>query len=170
MLTIIKNTLARLRTLADTLTFLGPTLARLTIGLVFIGTGWGKLHSLGQVTEFFASLHIPAPGFNARLAASTEFFGGLLILVGLGTRLAALPVAFTMVVAILTAKRADLDGVTALVGFEEWSYFTMCIWLAVAGAGPLSFDALVSRRQRREVSAAAELPSALLPAQTGLRE
>src|SRR4051812_5812460 len=53
---------------------LGPALARLTVGLVFIGTGWGKLHTLPDVTEYFASLHIPAPGLNARVAASTEFF------------------------------------------------------------------------------------------------
>src|ERR1700722_15240953 len=99
--TLIMNTFGRLRAVADRLAFVGPTLARLTVGLVFIGTGWGKLHSLGDVTDFFASLHIPAPGFNARLAASTEFFGGILVLVGLGTRLASLPLAFTMVVAIL---------------------------------------------------------------------
>ena len=166
MLTIIKNSLDRMRTIGDKLVFLGPTLARLTIGLVFIGTGWGKLHSLDDVTQFFASLHIPAPGFNARLAASTEFFGGILILIGLGTRLAALPVAFTMVIAILTAKRGDLDGVTALVGFEEWSYFTMCIWLAVAGAGPLSLDALAARLLRRDGASTADLPKPLLRPQS----
>jgi putative oxidoreductase len=145
MLTAI---LDRLRRTADRAAFLGPTLARLTVGLVFIGTGWGKLHNLGDVTDFFASLHIPAPGFNARLAASTEFFGGIAVLVGLGTRLAALPLGFTMVVAILTAKRGDITGLTALVGFEEWSYLVFFIWLAVAGAGPLSLDALLRREAR----------------------
>jgi putative oxidoreductase len=149
MLPFIKRALDRLRATGDKVAFIGPTLARLTVGLVFIGTGWGKLHSLGDVTDFFASLHIPAPGFNARLAASTELFGGILVLVGLGTRLAALPLAFTMVVAILTAKRADISGLTALVGFEEWSYLVLFLWLAVAGAGPLSLDALVSRITRR---------------------
>ncbi|MES1158047.1 MAG: DoxX family protein [Haliangium ochraceum] len=138
-----------LRRTADRLAFVGPTLARLTVGLVFIGTGWGKLHSLGDVTDYFASLHIPAPGFNARLAAATEFFGGIAVLVGLGTRLASLPLAFTMVVAILTAKRGDITGLTALVGFEEWSYLVFFIWLAVAGAGPLSLDALLARRRDR---------------------
>lgn len=170
MLTTIKTALARLQTLADRMTFIGPTLARLTIGLVFIGTGWGKLHSLGDVTEFFASLHIPAPGFNARLAASTEFFGGILVLVGLGTRLAALPLAFTMVVAIATAKRAELDGLTALAGFEEWSYLVFCVWLAVAGAGPLSLDAVVTRLRARASSAAAGLPKPLLRPQSVTRE
>jgi putative oxidoreductase len=155
MLPFIKRALDRLRATGDKVAFIGPTLARLTVGLVFIGTGWGKLHSLGDVTDFFASLHIPAPGFNARLAASTELFGGILVLVGLGTRLAALPLAFTMVVAILTAKRADISGLTALVGFEEWSYLVLFLWLAVAGAGPLSLDALVSRITRRNRGTAA---------------
>src|SRR3954466_2257621 len=147
----VTTTLDRLRRTADRISFLGPTLARLTVGLVFLGTGWGKLHSLPDVTDFFASLHIPAPGFNARLAAATEFFGGIAVLVGLGTRLAALPLGFTMVVAILTAKRADITGVTALVGFEEWSYLVFFLWLAVAGAGPLSLDRLASRLRGRQM-------------------
>jgi putative oxidoreductase len=74
-----------------------------------------------------------------------EFFGGILVLVGLGTRLVSLPLAFTMVIAILTAKRADITGLTALVGLEEWSYLVFFLWLAVAGAGPLSLDRLVAR-------------------------
>jgi putative oxidoreductase len=150
---LIKNSLARLRATGDKLSFVGPTLARLSVGLVFIGTGWGKLHTLPEVTEYFASLHIPAPGFNATLAAATEFFGGLLVLVGLGTRLAALPLAFTMVVAILTAKRGDIAGLTSLVGLEEWSYLVFFIWLAVAGAGPVSLDRLVCRFRARRPSA-----------------
>lgn len=146
--TFIPSTLDRLRKAADKISFLGPTLARLTVGLVFIGTGWGKLHSIHDVTEFFTTLHIPAPGFNARLTAATEFFGGLAILLGLGTRLVALPLGFTMVIAILTAKRGDITGLTALVGFEEWSYLVFFIWLALAGAGPLSIDGLIGRRRR----------------------
>jgi putative oxidoreductase len=139
----------RLHAVAQRLSFLGPTLARLTVGLVFIGTGWGKLHSLPDVTEFFRSLHIPAPGLNARVAASTELFGGILVLVGLATRLASLPLMFTMVVAILTAKRADIDGLTTLVGLEEWSYLVFFVWLAVAGAGPVSLDRLIAPHLER---------------------
>jgi putative oxidoreductase len=164
-MSFIENVLARLRALGDKATFLGPTLARLTVGLVFIGTGWGKLHTLPDVTEFFASLHIPAPGFNARLAASTEFFGGILVLLGLGTRLASLPLAFTMVVAILTAKRGDIHGLTDLVGFEEWSYLVLFLWLAVAGAGPLSLDRLIARLRSRPGTPAG-LPKPLLRPQT----
>jgi len=139
----------RLLTLARRLEPLGPLLARITVGLVFIGTGWGKLHTLPDVTDYFASLGIPAPGLNARVAAATEFFGGILVLVGLGTRLVVLPMSFTMVIAILTAKRADIHGLTDLVGFEEWSYLVLFLWLAVAGAGPLSLDRLVAPRLER---------------------
>jgi putative oxidoreductase len=139
----------RLRTLARRLGPLGPALARLTVGLVFIGTGWGKLHTLPDVTDYFASLGIPAPGLNARLAATTEFVGGLLVLIGLGTRLVVLPLSITMLVAILTAKRGDIHGLTDLVGLEEWSYLVFFLWLAVAGAGPLSLDRLVAPRLER---------------------
>jgi putative oxidoreductase len=127
----------------------GPLLARLTVGLVFIGTGWGKLHSLPDVTEFFVKLHIPAPGLNARVVACTEFFGGVLVLLGLFTRWASLPLAFTMIIAILTARRDDIDGLTTLLGFEEWGYLVMLLWLAVAGGGPLSLDRLLGPPVRR---------------------
>jgi putative oxidoreductase len=140
--------LERLQSFARRLEPLGPTLARLTVGLVFIATGWGKLHRLPEIAAWFDELHIPAPALNARVASSTEFFGGALVLLGLGTRLAALPMAFTMVVAILTAKRAEIDGLTTLVGFEEWSYLVLLLWLVVAGGGPLSLDRLIGPRLR----------------------
>ena len=51
--------------------------------------------------------------------------------------------------ALRTAKRADIHGLTDLVGFEEWSYLVIFLWLAVAGAGPLSLDRLVAPRLER---------------------
>jgi putative oxidoreductase len=141
----IAGALDKARRAADRVAFLGPALARLTVGLVFVGTGWGKIHSIPDVTEFFRSLGIPAPGFHARLVSGVELFGGILMLLGLGTRLVALPMAFTMVIAILTAKRDDITGLTALVGFEEWSYLVFFLWLALAGAGKLSLDALIMK-------------------------
>jgi len=156
----------RVATIRDKVGFLGPTLARLTLASVFIGTGWGKLNNLGSTVEYFTSLHIPAPGFNARLAAGTEFVGGVLLLLGLFTRVAALPMAFTMVIAILTAKRDELEGVRALLGFEEWTYIVLFVWLALAGPGPLSLDALWARLRDRHRSPAPSLPKPALRPQT----
>jgi putative oxidoreductase len=124
---------------------IGPTLARITVGVVFAASGWAKLHNLDGVTQFFTQLGLPAPHFQATLVATTEFLGGALVLVGLLTRLAVMPLAVTMVVAIATAKRADIDSVRALLGLEEWSYLVFFVWLMVAGPGPLSLDKLLDR-------------------------
>jgi putative oxidoreductase len=129
----------------DRLSALAPLLIRLTLGPVFITTGWGKLHGLADVTSFFQTLGIPFPGLNAAVVASTEFVGGLLILVGLGTRLVALPLAFTMVIAILTAKRSEVDGVATLAGFVETSYLVMFLVLAIIGPGAISLDGALGR-------------------------
>ena len=134
---------------AGRLSWIGPTLARLTLGVVFIGTGWGKLHDLDKVTGFFTELGIPAPGFNALLASSAELTCGSLLLVGLLSRLASIPLIVTMIVAILTAKRGDLHGLPDLLGFEEWTYIVLASWIAVAGPGPLSLDRFVQFFLRR---------------------
>ena len=136
----LRKTLLKILAKAD---WLAPLLVRITVGVVFVATGWGKLHSLDDVTKFFGDLHIPAPHFNAVLAATTEFVGGLCLVAGLGTRLAAPPMAFTMLIAILTAKREAVDGVTTLLGFEEMTYLVVFLWLAFAGAGRASFDHLL---------------------------
>jgi putative oxidoreductase len=142
MITFYRKSIERLRKLA----WVGPLLARLAVGIVFVQTGWGKLHDLASVTAFFTELGIPAPGFNAALVATTEFAGGLLLVLGLGTRLAAAPLAGTMVVAILTAKRAEIDGLGTLLGFEETLYLIAFLWLLVAGPAQASIDHLIRRR------------------------
>jgi putative oxidoreductase len=160
ILTIRRKLLA----LVERLHFLAPALIRLTLGVVFVQSGWGKLQNLERTTEFFASLHIPLPHFNAVLASSTEFFGGLLFLVGLGTRLVALPLAFTMVIAIITARAADVDGFTALLGLNpEWDYLVMFLVVAIMGPGALSVDALIARRLARSQSSAQLSPPVLSP-------
>src|SRR5213594_796546 len=76
---------------------------RLHWGWQLFLTGKGKLLNLDRTAGFFANLHIPMPKLNALLAGGTECFGGLLLILGLGARLVSIPVAFTMVIAYLTA-------------------------------------------------------------------
>jgi putative oxidoreductase len=146
MLNTLLDARARLLALADKLSFVAPALIRLTLGVVFIQTGWVKLHTLPNVTGFFTELHIPLPALNARVVACTEFFGGILLLAGLGARLVSLPMAFSMLVAILTAKRENIDGIASLLGFEESAYLVMFLVIALIGPGALSLDALIARR------------------------
>jgi uncharacterized membrane protein YphA (DoxX/SURF4 family) len=80
-------------------------LARLGVGLLFLSTGWGKVHSIPKVTGFFMSLGIPLPGLNAVVVAYSELLCGTALVVGLFARLATVPLIVSMIVAILTAKR-----------------------------------------------------------------
>lgn len=130
------------------LAWLPPLLARVSVGLVFLSTGWGKLHNLDRLIDFFRSLGIPAPELQAPFVAATELSCGLLLVLGLATRFAALPLVVTMVVAIRTALWGDLDGAIDLLGREEFLFIVLLGWLAIAGAGPISLDAILARTLR----------------------
>jgi putative oxidoreductase len=126
--------------------WLAPLLGRLAVGLVFISTGWGKVHNLEKVTRFFEQLGIPAPGFNAVLVGYSELICGTLLVVGLATRLSTVPLVVSMIVAILTAKRGDIHGLFDLVGFDEFTYLCVLLMIAILGPGKVSFDELAGRR------------------------
>ncbi|MBI3530105.1 MAG: DoxX family protein [Betaproteobacteria bacterium] len=125
--------------------WLGPLVARVTVGWVFLITGWGKLNNLPQVIENFAGWGIPFPEIMTPFVSAVEFGGGLLLLLGLFTRIAAAPLIVVMIVAIISAKRQEIDSLDALLGFEEFSYMAIFLWLAIAGPGLVSVDRLLQR-------------------------
>ena len=129
-----------------------PLVARVVVGVVFVQSGWGKLNDLASVTEFFTSLGLPAPAFQAVLASTTELVCGALLLVGLATRVAAVPLIITMIVAIRTALWDQVEGVASLFTMIEFLYIVLCVWLGTHGAGPVSIDALIERRSARTVA------------------
>lgn len=120
--------------------WLAPLLGRVTLGVLFMSTGWGKVHNLEKVTGFFGELGIPAPGFHAVLVSYTELVGGALLLVGLASRFAAVPLLVSMAVAILTAKRGEVASLSDLFGLVEWTYLALLAWVALAGPGRASLD------------------------------
>jgi putative oxidoreductase len=128
------------------LSWLPPTVARLTLGWIFLQSGWGKLNNLPKVIAFFTSLGIPAPQIQAALAAGTEFLCGALMILGLCTRLASLPLIGVMLAAILTAKKGEIHELSDLLAMSEYLYIVLCLWLAAYGAGPLSLDAFFAKR------------------------
>lgn len=128
------------------LQWLAPLVGRLAVGLLFVSTGWGKVHSLDKVTHFFETLHIPAPGLNAVVVGYSELLCGGLLVLGLCTRLATLPLLVSMIVAILTAKLDDLHGLFDLVGFDEFTYLCVLVMIAILGPGRVSLDRLLSQR------------------------
>jgi len=110
-------------------------------------TGQGHLAHIGKVADFFVTLGIPLPTLNAYLSSSVECFGNLLLIIGLASRLAAVPVAVTMAVAYLTA---DLQAITSFfsdpdkfVKADPFPYFICALIVLVFGPGRFSVDALI---------------------------
>jgi putative oxidoreductase len=126
--------------------WLAPLLGRLAVGLVFMSTGWGKVHNIEKVTGFFTTLGIPAPHFQAILVGYSELLCGTALVVGLLTRLATIPLIVSMIVAILTAKLPDLHNVFDLVGFDEFTYLVVLVMIAILGPGSFALDAILVRR------------------------
>ena len=137
---------ARLQQLLASTSGFGTLPLRIIIGLVFIPAGAGKLFGvmggggLSGTTQMMSSLGLEPAFLMALLAASSEFFGGLFILLGLLTRPAAVSIAFTMLVAIFTAHNPD--GV--LTGYElAMVLMFMAISLVISGAGKFGLDDLI---------------------------
>lgn len=139
----------RILNIAPAFAWLPPLLARLTVGSTFLLAGLGKLQNMDRTIGFFTSLGLPAPAFNAMLVGWVEFLGGLLLIVGLGTRLASIPLSIIMLTALSTAKAADISGILSLPGITDFLYLVMLVWLIVAGPGRVALDTLVANKLRR---------------------
>jgi putative oxidoreductase len=133
------------RRIAGYLTWLAPLFARITVGYVFLLSGWGKLHNLAQVTQNFIDWGIPHPRALAPFVSGVEFFGGLFLLLGFLTRISAGALGIVMIVAIRAAKWSDVDSLETLLGFDEFEYLALFLWLAIAGPGVVSVDAWLQR-------------------------
>jgi putative oxidoreductase len=138
------------KVVAGWVSWLAPLAARITVGWVFLWSGWEKLQILPTMVKRFAEWGIPAPEIMAPLASGIEFVGGTLLLVGLLTRFAAVPMMIVMAVAIISAKSADIDSLETFLGFDEVAYFVIFAWLAIAGPGPASVDHYVLKANSRD--------------------
>jgi len=120
---------------------------RLYWGWAFFQTGLGKLQNLERTTDFFASLGLPLPGLNAAMAGTTECLGGLLLLVGLASRLTAIPLIFTMMVAYLTAEIDSLKSIFSepdkFTGADPFLFLLTAVIVLAFGPGAFSVDRLI---------------------------
>ena len=136
---------------------------RLAVGGVFFASGLIKFLYANQGAGRFAKLGIPAPEFMANFVGAVEIAAGLLLAVGLATRLAAIPLLIDMLVAIGTSKLPLLFGpgpepVAAAPKVGLWAFVyqarldsTMllsCLFLFAVGAGAWSLDAWRTASER----------------------
>src|SRR5215471_1825297 len=110
------------RSVARYLAWLAPLFARITVGWVFLWSGWGKLNNLPQITENFVGWGIPFPRLLTPLTSCIELFGGIFLLLGLMTRISAGALGVTMIVAIKAARWGEVDSLEALLGLDEVEY------------------------------------------------
>lgn len=131
-------------------------LVRLYWGWQFTQAGWGKLHRLPKVTEFFSSLGIPAPHANAVFVSNLEVVGGVLLAIGLGSRLISALLAGDMFVAYLASDRDALRMIFSDPGkfynADPYTFLFASLMILIFGPGLFSLDALIQKFRRSDTS------------------
>jgi putative oxidoreductase len=123
------------------------TVLRVVVGIIFFAHGWQKVFGLGihGVAGFFGSAGIPLPLISAGIVMAVEFGGGALLILGVGTRLAAGLNAIDMLVAILVVHLKN--GFIAPNGVEHpLTLLAACVCLMLAGPGAASAEWLFARK------------------------
>ena len=122
---------------------------RLFWGWQFAVTGWGKLHHLDRVADFFTSLGLPAPHAMAAFVGGVEFFGGLLLAAGLGSRLVSGILLVNMTMAYWTADRDAFLGIFSapdkFYGADPFTFWFAAMLILILGPGILAMDAFLRR-------------------------
>jgi putative oxidoreductase len=117
---------------------------RLYWGWQFAQTGWGKLQHLPRVTNFFATLGIPAPALSAVAISWLELAGGIGLALGLGSRFWALLLTGDMFVAYLTAGRQNLLAIFSdpgkFYGDDAYTFLFASLLILTFGPGKFAVD------------------------------
>lgn len=101
------------------LDWLAPLFVRLYLAPVFLQAGWNKIVGFDDTVAWFEySLNLPMPTVMATLAAGTEFFGGILLILGLAIPFIVLPLMITMLVAAFLVHWEN--GWLALSDASSW--------------------------------------------------
>ena len=121
---------------------------RLYWGWQLAQSGWGKLHHLTNVTEYFASLGLPMPAQMAVFIAGIELFGGILLALGLVSRITGLVLTVNLTMAYVIGDReallsffSDPDKFMAAAPFV---FLMVSLIVLIFGAGKISVDAAIA--------------------------
>ncbi len=127
-------------------TAITPAVGRVLMSLIFILSGYGKLMAASGTIGYIASKGLPLPAVGYGIAVIVELGGGLLLLVGLGTRFVAPVLAlFCLVTAFVFHGFADMNNqIHAMKNIAMAGGF---LYVAAYGAGAWSLDALRGGRR-----------------------
>jgi putative oxidoreductase len=142
------NFLMKVNSFCSKFKFVAQLLSRAIIGYVFIPSGLSKFHHLDKIVSFFKSLGIPLAELHAPLVASMEVGCGALIVIGLFTQLASIPLIVIMAMAIFTAKMGEVHDLHELFALSEFLYIALLLWLMAEGPGPISLGFPFTRKSK----------------------
>ena len=121
---------------------------RLYWGWQLTQSGWGKLHHLSNVAEYFGSLGLPMPGQMAVFIACVEFFGGIFLAFGLLSRITGLVLTVNMVMAYVIGDREALlsffSDPDKFIAAAPFAFLIVSLIVLIFGAGKISLDAALS--------------------------
>jgi putative oxidoreductase len=123
-------------------TDLAALLMRLILGGLFIYHGWQKIESYDTILPMFKDPIGLGNKLSFNLLIFSEFFGGILLVVGLFTRLAVLPILFSMFIAYFVAHQHDPFMRKEL----PFSLLLWCLPVFVMGSGKYSLDRLIFKK------------------------
>jgi putative oxidoreductase len=126
---------------------------RLYWGWQFVQTGWGKLSHISTTIENFANMGVPAPAFNAHFVGLLEAVGGLLLILGLASRLISVPLVINMLTAYVIADREALHSIFSepdkFYGAAPYTFLFAAIIVLIFGPGFFSLDTLIAKRRAK---------------------
>ena len=131
--------------------------ARFSLGLFFAVSGYNKLfipEKHADLIHLMAEIGMPFPEFTALFLACVEFFGGLLLMVGLLSTLVAIALTIAMIVAIITVEIdavipkgiGPLDWMSWFLYLPQVMYVILFVWLMTTGPGKYSLDYLLTKK------------------------
>jgi putative oxidoreductase len=130
-------------------------LLRLILGVDLAITGWGHLHHVPDMVKRFTEWGIPLPTVNVYVSGTTEMIGGVLIALGLATRLVSVPLIFNFIIAYATASKSKvhellhgpdrISGLDDVIGDSAFPFLMLMILLLAFGPGKASIDYVLQK-------------------------
>jgi len=122
---------------------------RLYWGWQLVQSGWGKLHNLDRVTDYFTSLGLPMPAQMAVIISCVELFGGIFLALGLLSRLTALVLTVNLIAAYITGDREALLSIFSdpdkFYAAAPYTFLIASLIVLLFGPGKVSLDTLLNR-------------------------
>jgi len=120
---------------------------RLYWGWQLVQSGWGKLHHLDKVTDFFTSLNLPMPNQMAVFISCVEFFGGIFLAIGLLSRLTALVLTINLIMAYVIADKEALHSIFSdpdkFYAAAPYTFLIASLTVLIFGPGKICVDAVL---------------------------